>query len=273
MHRILVEEKSWISESRFLHALNYCMLLPGPEAQQLATYIGWLLHGTRGGLVAGGAVRPAGLRRHPGAELRLRRLSATSAWSTALFFGLKAGGARDRRRGGGADRQAGAEEPASWSRSPRLAFVAIFFFDVPFPLIILAARRRSADRRARLGPSCFRDQAAWRAAARRRVDRRRHARRSAQPTMRAPAAARAASARSGWRCGSRRSRRSCGRFGADSVFHQDRAVLQPDGGGHLRRRLCRARLRRAAGGRALSAGCSRARCSTASAWPRPRPAR
>ena len=54
MHRILVEEKRWVSESRFLHALNYCMLLPGPEAQQLATYIGWLMHRTRGGLMAGG---------------------------------------------------------------------------------------------------------------------------------------------------------------------------------------------------------------------------
>src|ERR1700704_495945 len=53
MHRILVEEKNWISEGRFLHALNYCMLLPGPEAQQLATYIGWLLHRTAGGIVAG----------------------------------------------------------------------------------------------------------------------------------------------------------------------------------------------------------------------------
>jgi chromate transporter len=53
MHRILVDEKRWISESRFLHALNYCMLLPGPEAQQLATYVGWLLHGARGGMVAG----------------------------------------------------------------------------------------------------------------------------------------------------------------------------------------------------------------------------
>ncbi|MFD1733897.1 chromate transporter [Deinococcus malanensis] len=53
MHRILVDEKRWISEERFLHALNYCMLLPGPEAQQLAIYIGWLLHGTRGGIVAG----------------------------------------------------------------------------------------------------------------------------------------------------------------------------------------------------------------------------
>src|SRR5919109_3872722 len=54
MHRLLVEEKRWVSENRFLHALNYCMLLPGPEAQQLATYIGWLLHRTVGGLVAGG---------------------------------------------------------------------------------------------------------------------------------------------------------------------------------------------------------------------------
>ena len=53
MHRVLVEEKRWISEERFLHALNYCMLLPGPEAQQLATYVGWLMHGTRGGLAAG----------------------------------------------------------------------------------------------------------------------------------------------------------------------------------------------------------------------------
>src|SRR6266849_5401872 len=54
MHRILVEEKHWISESRFLHALNYCMLLPGPEAQQLATYVGWLMHRTLGGIMAGG---------------------------------------------------------------------------------------------------------------------------------------------------------------------------------------------------------------------------
>src|SRR3954464_12745046 len=54
MHRELVERMRWISERRFLHALNYCMLLPGPEAQQLATYIGWLMHGTKGGIVAGG---------------------------------------------------------------------------------------------------------------------------------------------------------------------------------------------------------------------------
>ncbi|HWI55755.1 MAG TPA: chromate transporter, partial [Bacillota bacterium] len=54
MHQELVEKRKWISEARFLHALNYCMLLPGPEAQQLATYVGWLLHRTWGGIVAGG---------------------------------------------------------------------------------------------------------------------------------------------------------------------------------------------------------------------------
>jgi chromate transporter len=53
MHRILVEEKRWLGDGRFLHALNFCMLLPGPEAQQLSTYIGWLMHGVRGALVAG----------------------------------------------------------------------------------------------------------------------------------------------------------------------------------------------------------------------------
>ena len=53
MHRMLVDEKKWVDEPRFLHALNFCMLLPGPEAQQLATYIGWLLHGVRGGIIAG----------------------------------------------------------------------------------------------------------------------------------------------------------------------------------------------------------------------------
>ena len=54
LHRELVEERRWLSEQRYLHALNYCMLLPGPEATQLATYLGWLMHGNRGGLIAGG---------------------------------------------------------------------------------------------------------------------------------------------------------------------------------------------------------------------------
>src|ERR671938_465613 len=61
MHRIVVEERRWISEARFLHALNYCMLLPGPEAQQLATYVGWLMHRTLGGIMAGGVFFLPGL--------------------------------------------------------------------------------------------------------------------------------------------------------------------------------------------------------------------
>src|SRR5471032_3239591 len=62
MHLIIVEERQWNSDKRFLHALNYCMLLPGPEAQQLATYIGWLMHRTLGGIMLGGLfVLPGGL--------------------------------------------------------------------------------------------------------------------------------------------------------------------------------------------------------------------
>src|SRR3546814_12171757 len=91
MHRILVEEKRWISEARFLHALNYCMLLPGPEAQQLAIYIGWLLHRTAGGLVAGILfVLPGFL-----AILGLRYVYAAFgnvSLIEGLFFGLKDAG-------------------------------------------------------------------------------------------------------------------------------------------------------------------------------------
>jgi chromate transporter len=89
MHRILLEEKKWISEDRFLHALNYCMLLPGPEAQQLATYVGWLMHRTRGGLLAGGLFIVPGI-------IAIMALSYVYAaygklgFIAALFFGLKA---------------------------------------------------------------------------------------------------------------------------------------------------------------------------------------
>ncbi|WP_104522453.1 chromate efflux transporter [Blastococcus atacamensis] len=87
MQRTLVDEKRWIGQRRFLHAMNYCMLLPGPEAQQLATYVGWLLHGTRGGLVAGGLFVLPGV-------LALLALSAiyvafgTTTAVLALFAGL-----------------------------------------------------------------------------------------------------------------------------------------------------------------------------------------
>ena len=89
MHKVLVEEKRWISEARFLHALNYCTLLPGPEAQQLATYVGWLLHGTKGGVVAGTLFIIPGF-------LVILALSASYALFqqtdilTSLFYGIKA---------------------------------------------------------------------------------------------------------------------------------------------------------------------------------------
>ena len=89
MHRILVEEKRWIGEHRFLHALNYCMLLPGPEAQQLAVYIGWLLHKTRGGLVAGTLFVLPGLLAIMALSW-LYVLGGDLDWVEALFFGLKA---------------------------------------------------------------------------------------------------------------------------------------------------------------------------------------
>src|SRR3954465_9481624 len=87
MHRILVDEKRWISDSRFLHALNYCMLLPGPEAQQLATYVGWLMHRAAGGLLAGGLFILPGV-------VAIMALSYVYAafgkvgFVAALFFGL-----------------------------------------------------------------------------------------------------------------------------------------------------------------------------------------
>src|SRR3954466_10019108 len=89
MHRIIVEEKKWISEGRFLHALNYCMLLPGPEAQQLATYIGWLLHRTAGGLVAGGLFILPGIISIMALSYVYAAFGQVGAVA-ALFFGLKA---------------------------------------------------------------------------------------------------------------------------------------------------------------------------------------
>ncbi|WP_250994453.1 chromate efflux transporter [Agrobacterium vitis] len=89
MHRIIVDEKRWLSEARFLHALNYCMLLPGPEAQQLATYIGWLNGGIRGGLIAGLLFVLPGLAVMIGLSAAYA-LYHDIAWVSGLFFGLKA---------------------------------------------------------------------------------------------------------------------------------------------------------------------------------------
>ena len=137
MHRILVEERRWISERRFLHGLGFCTLLPGPAAQQLATYIGWLMHGPAGGLVAGGLFVLPGL-------LALMALSWLYVLYghveivAGLFFGLKAAVLAIVlhalwRLGGRALRD----------RTDRLvalaAFVAIFALAVPFPLVVIAA--------------------------------------------------------------------------------------------------------------------------------------
>eukprot|EP01035_Chromulina_nebulosa_P045885 gene45885-62139_t len=89
MHRILVEEKNWISASRFLHALNYCMLLPGPEAQQRATYIGWLMHRTRGGIMAGVLFIAPGVISIMALSL-IYSVFGNLGFIAALFFGLKA---------------------------------------------------------------------------------------------------------------------------------------------------------------------------------------
>lgn len=137
MHRILVEERRWIDEPRFLHALNFCMLLPGPEAQQLATYLGWILHGVRGGLVAGLLFVLPGF-------LSILALSYLYVWLgdvpaiEGLLFGLKAAVlaivlvALDRLR-----RRALQGHLLLFIAAA--SFAALFFLQLPFPLVILAA--------------------------------------------------------------------------------------------------------------------------------------
>ena len=137
MHKLIVDEKRWIGEERFLHALNYCTLLPGPEAQQLATYIGWLLHGTRGGLVAGTLfVVPGAL-----AILALSIVYVTLGHVplvTGIFLGLKAAVMAlvveaVLRVGRRALRSTIARAVAA------IAFVALFVFALPFPLVVVGA--------------------------------------------------------------------------------------------------------------------------------------
>ncbi len=137
MHKVLVEEKKWIDEARFLHALNFCMLLPGPEAQQLATYVGWLLHRTLGGLIAGI------LFVLPGALVILALSLLYAAFGQlplveAAFFGIKAvvlavvaeALLRIGRR---------ALRSRLHLGIAAAAFVGIFFFALPFPLIVVLA--------------------------------------------------------------------------------------------------------------------------------------
>lgn len=137
MHRILVDEKHWVSESRFLYALNYCMLLPGPEAKQLAVYIGWLMNRTIGGIMAGSLFVVPGI-------ISIMALSyvyaiyGTVPFVVALFFGLKAAVlaivieavVRIGKR---------ALKNNAMRILAGVAFIGIFFFAIPFPIIILAA--------------------------------------------------------------------------------------------------------------------------------------
>ncbi len=137
MHRVLVEEKWWIGERRFLHALNYCMLLPGPEAQQLATYIGWLLHRTPGGILAGGLFILPGV-------VSIMALSWVYALYgkvgvvSALFFGLKAAVLAIVLQ---AVARIGSKALGNRAMLALAAasFVLIFFFNAPFPVIICGA--------------------------------------------------------------------------------------------------------------------------------------
>ncbi|NBB49867.1 chromate efflux transporter [Rhizobium sp. CRIBSB] len=137
MHKICVEEKRWIDEDRYLHALNYCMLLPGPEAQQLATYIGWLLHGVRGGIVAGLLFVLPGLAVILGLST-LYALYQDTGLVAGLFFGLKAAVLaivveaviRIGRR---------ALKTGFHRGLAAAAFISLFFFSLPFPLVVLAA--------------------------------------------------------------------------------------------------------------------------------------
>src|SRR6185369_89780 len=137
MHRELVEERQWIDEPQFLHALNFCMLLPGPEAQQLATYIGWLKNGVKGGIAAGGLFILPGVI----AIMALSMVYAT--WGATpllagLFFGLKAAVLAIVLDAVIRIGKRALQSPAKKAIAAA-AFVAIFFFAVPFPLIVLAA--------------------------------------------------------------------------------------------------------------------------------------
>ncbi|EFH10769.1 chromate transporter, partial [Teichococcus cervicalis] len=137
MHRAVVEEKRWVGEARFLHALNFCMLLPGPEAQQLATYLGWLMHGVRGGLVAGLFFILPGVA----VMLALSLLYAGFGQVplvAALFFGLQCAVlalvvealAKVARRA--------LHGALAWALA-LAAFLALFALQLPFPLVVLGA--------------------------------------------------------------------------------------------------------------------------------------
>ena len=137
MHQELVERRRWISERRFLHALNYCMLLPGPEAQQLATYIGWLMHRTWGGIVAGG------LFVLPSLFILIALSWIYMAYSSVpavagLLYGIKPAVVAIVLAAAWRIGSRALKHPALWAISA-LAFVAIHLADLPFPAIVIGA--------------------------------------------------------------------------------------------------------------------------------------
>ncbi len=137
MHTELVERRRWISEKRFLHALNYCMLLPGPEAQQLATYIGWLMHRTAGGLVAGALFVLPSLFILIGLAWVYLRFGEVP-WVAGIFYGIKP--AVTALVLHAAHRIGGRSLKNAWMWSiAAAAFVAIFALHAPFPAIVLGA--------------------------------------------------------------------------------------------------------------------------------------
>ena len=141
MHRELVEQKRWISEQRFLHALNYCMMLPGPEAQQLATYIGWLMHRTWGGIVAGGLFVLPSLFILIGLSWIYVAFGNVS-WVAGLFYGIKPAVAaivlHAVWRIGGRTLKSPRQVPVLWAIS-LLSFIAIAVLKIPFPWVVLGA--------------------------------------------------------------------------------------------------------------------------------------
>jgi chromate transporter len=141
MHKELVEEKRWISENRFLHALNYCMVLPGPEAQQLAIYIGWLLHRTWGGVVAGVLFVLPSLFILIGLSY-VYVVYGNVPWVAALLYGIKPAVAaivvQAVHRIGSKTLKTPATAPLLWMVAV-LSFLAIYFLHLPFPVIVICA--------------------------------------------------------------------------------------------------------------------------------------
>ena len=141
MHRELVQERRWISERRFLHALNYCMLLPGPEAQQLATYLGWLMHRTWGGVAAGALFVLPSLLLLLGLSWGYMAFGDVP-WMTALLWGIKPAVAalvlQAVHRIGSRTLKTPRTAPLLWAIA-LVSFVAVALLEVPFPLVVLGA--------------------------------------------------------------------------------------------------------------------------------------